>query len=1516
MAQITRKWIEDRAIDGSKLDTSASFVMAGLSATSVGIGTTSPQDELHIRSTAVRAGIRLQLADGLSGRTYRMLTNSAGQYVIVDGALDSTRVVLDSVGKLGIGTTPETEIHLYRLLGDSRVRLDTGAGVTARYQLVADATGGGFAIYDVGTSQYRMMIDSTGGVGIGTTRPKDDLHVYAASGDAGLLLETQTGTAKYEMVSKTDGGFYVRDAKTALDRLQIDSNGNLRVYKDTTMVGGLAVQGTTTIVNQQMVISDRLEVNGDGVPDSTVMAVRQSNAGATSRLMVLENAGSGAALTITGNSVRVGIGTTNPSVSLGIVGSNVSCKISGSGTVANSLQINNTGADAYFGVEGATPGAFFTGSLAYGTVIYSTTAIQHIVGGISRMAILGNGTVGIGLTSPVAMFDVAADGASYYQKSAIFYNYSASSLQGGIQIRTGRGSYASPAATQNGDRQNLINLYQRANASSGITAAIDYVTDGVASTYTDGHYEFRIVRTNDGLLHVPLSLYASNITTGQALRFNPDREDFDFVFFGTAAATAPVLYGDAANGFVGIGTTQPAVKVHVIGDVGSATNNVMSLDGNQWFNLGNRSGYPSINAFTKANGTTWVNTHATVLPTQISMEGGYIAFNVAGSNSGIGNVSSLAERVRITAGNVGIGTNNPVTKLDVWGSSPGLTYDGQEYITGIETSGAANTGGGIGFIGHDGVSSRNWGAIQLLKENSTAGDINSYFRITTRDVGGLLERVRVTSSGRMGIGIPNPGSTLHVNGSLQLASGASVNNIDTDTDWTTATDAMIPTKAAVKTYVTGLVGGSSYWSRASSTVYLGTSTDSLSIGTSTAIPGAKANIRPTSDADSLIWQRQIDGLEMGRLGVNGGLGAGRYGYMALNDATGVIGLMFNAAGDSYFKNGNIGIGTNTPTTKTHIYTTDTGTSLSSMVRLANNANGSGGQIYSPGLEFGTAGSNTNARLYATRESGTGGTLILQSANSSGTLVDRITIPPTGNVGIGTIPSATLDVNGAHTSGYGMATFRSSNAAYLCAIATSENAGLRMQTTPGTDLWSISSGISGGGSAVDALKFSTNTYLRAVITQDGKVGIGSNAPTDNLDVLVDTGNAGITVKTSDSLSSAVLTLKRGTAPGSNSTGSISVNSDGMSYVISGALYHNFDKKVSIGVGAAPAAGMLEVAGHIIDRNSVALNTSIGTATYPWWKVYANNLSVGIGTTITPLGVIHGADTNQALQYLDTYKSSGAPSSEIIQRRSRNASLGGLTATQVNDQLGALVFQGVDSANAGFRNGVKIVSYMDGGSGATWVGGRVHIQTTKSTSSTVNSNALVVDSDGRVGVGKLPISALTVDGSTDADTYIALDNRGLVAPPAASAHFQLSALSDGNVYYQAPNSGSPKHNFDGTASATTVTATSTVNTKSLYVKTRESASASIIVGTDDYLICAGGTTTVILPAIGSNLGRVIYVKKFGNFGFAVTINTSGTDVIVPPNSGAPTTSWVWTLASTTTQPGVCLIASSSGWMALNN
>ena len=81
---------------------------------------------------------------------------------------------------------------------------------------------------------------------------------------------------------------------------------------------------------------------------------------------------------------------------------------------------------------------------------------------------------------------------------------------------------------------------------------------------------------------------------------------------------------------------------------------------------------------------------------------------------------------------------------------------------------AIDKGGSIGFAGkyNTGGSIAAWGQIGGRKENSTDGNYASYMQFSTRANGGsLTEKMRISSAGKVGIGITGPNGILNVSDS-------------------------------------------------------------------------------------------------------------------------------------------------------------------------------------------------------------------------------------------------------------------------------------------------------------------------------------------------------------------------------------------------------------------------------------------------------------------------------------------------------------------------------------------------------------------------------------------------------------------------------------------------------------------------------------------------------------------------------------------------------------------------------
>ena len=133
------------------------------------------------------------------------------------------------------------------------------------------------------------------------------------------------------------------------------------------------------------------------------------------------------------------------------------------------------------------------------------------------------------------------------------------------------------------------------------------------------------------------------------------------------------------------------------------------------------------------------------------------------SNTGSPSVFPLV--LNPDGGNVGIGTSSPLSKVDARAAS--AVIGNYQTIQAFSTDSAAiNLGGGIGLGGYySGTSSiAVFGNITGRKENGTGGNFDGYLAFGTNNTStGVVERVRLDSSGRLLVGLTSTTDTCLLN---------------------------------------------------------------------------------------------------------------------------------------------------------------------------------------------------------------------------------------------------------------------------------------------------------------------------------------------------------------------------------------------------------------------------------------------------------------------------------------------------------------------------------------------------------------------------------------------------------------------------------------------------------------------------------------------------------------------------------------------------------------------------------
>jgi hypothetical protein len=140
----------------------------------------------------------------------------------------------------------------------------------------------------------------------------------------------------------------------------------------------------------------------------------------------------------------------------------------------------------------------------------------------------------------------------------------------------------------------------------------------------------------------------------------------------------------------------------------------------------------------------------------------YLTFNTNGGST------SPTERMRITsAGNVGIGTSSPATKLDVLGAKNSSI---------VSISASLSTVGGGAFVDYSELLFKNTAATNgdssIRSYSNLWNNTGSNLAFFTNGASALTERMRIDSSGNVGIGTTSPDALLTVNTIASFGDGA------------------------------------------------------------------------------------------------------------------------------------------------------------------------------------------------------------------------------------------------------------------------------------------------------------------------------------------------------------------------------------------------------------------------------------------------------------------------------------------------------------------------------------------------------------------------------------------------------------------------------------------------------------------------------------------------------------------------------------------------------------------------
>jgi hypothetical protein len=520
------------------------------------------------------------------------------------------------------------------------------------------------------TATSTIFLASTGNVGIGTITPSVKLEV---SGAARITNAIDSGTTF--LVSGITKGLRIGTSPTSAVFEGVDNTG-VASYQPLTF-GGADLRFNISGVEKA-----RLDTNGN-----------------------------------------FGIGTSSPVYRLDVAGS-------GSGNVARFSNGPGT-AGAY--ISSDTNGAYFTNSsisssVGEGFYLQSTLGIRMYTGGTEKARLTSTGNLGIGTSTPSQVLGVQGNGlfsgnlssANLTATGTVTFSGLGSGMvksTGGVLSIANVGVDYAPGTTGVSLLYgNGFGGFSNATLSSPLSFSLGGVLSiSQANTSTDGYLSSADWNTFNG------KQAALTGTTGQ----------FPY-FSGTNTVTATSSIFLAANGYVGIGTTNPVDPF-----------SVKANTANTGFTLYNATGGQQVSERWNA-GT-----------------GGYIGLSNPSLTSTVSIVANGSSY--FNGGNVGLGTTTPTSIFHLYSVDPILT---------IQNSRAAAVGNsseisfkGLLPSGADSFIGRITGIEQSTVTNTGDIAIKTYFG------GALGEVARFTGTGNVGVGTTSPYAKLSVAGDIALTGG-------------------------------------------------------------------------------------------------------------------------------------------------------------------------------------------------------------------------------------------------------------------------------------------------------------------------------------------------------------------------------------------------------------------------------------------------------------------------------------------------------------------------------------------------------------------------------------------------------------------------------------------------------------------------------------------------------------------------------------------------------------------------
>ena len=736
----------------------------------VGIGTTAPADLLHLQSAAGIRGRAVTSANSFAGwlskspasEYFAGVSITGNDYVVFDNIGNAARLtVANGTGNVGIGTTaPQLALDV---TGNSTIGLRNAAAWDHMYQFHDGATaymraGGaenglslqvgaaGVGTYGDPAQNYRdvMRLLPSGNVGIGTTAPTATLDV---NGTAKANSVTSLNGILLDVNGTNDGTF---NGQNAL-KFGAGNSGEGVGSKRTATGNQFGLDFFTGYASRMSVTS----AGNVGIGTTAPTATLDVNGSTRLRGLTAGVVSSAADGTLSSSSATAAFGTSFIQ-NQNAADQAANFRISGTGSVGSLQAIGATAAVQTIGTQGgylqwnrsANDGETWllnqkgNGLNGLDGIRFGGATTANVVTEYARF--VGNGNFGIGTTAPGQKLEVAGQvfsSAGGFRFPDNTVQITAAISAGLITASNGLTRTANDIAL-GGSLTKATTIVQGANFFA-LTGAGQIGLGTASATGIGAHVSVQAASVTEPGLQVSLSGGST------AIAFKTEHNGSNFVVRPVSAggnSTAIENTGGGALainptiGNVGIGTTAPAQKLDVVGNIQASAGLVVD--------------FAQTNAGGALGGNSGLHFGASAAGEGIASK------RTAGGNQyGLDFYTGNSARMSVDLnGNVGIGTTAPTQKLDV--EAGGIRASGNGAFTAVT---GTNQGAHLQW-NRSGSEGETWLINHLGLGGANAGI--RFAGVTTSTGTVPTEWARFNNAGNFGIGTTNPIAKLHVNGSV------------------------------------------------------------------------------------------------------------------------------------------------------------------------------------------------------------------------------------------------------------------------------------------------------------------------------------------------------------------------------------------------------------------------------------------------------------------------------------------------------------------------------------------------------------------------------------------------------------------------------------------------------------------------------------------------------------------------------------------------------------------------------